>query len=116
MLAKRKSDGKVIEVIEWRGNSDVYYSEPNKTKFYQASDLDFDVEDLDTDLDRCLSKSEDVTIEGWVTRSLDSKLRFYTTYPTTAINFYNLPNDLFPKVEYLGDPLPVTLTIKAKKK
>lgn len=61
MLAKRKSDSKVIEVVEWRGSSDVYYSEPNKTKFYQASDLDFDVEEeTDSDLRISVAKLREV--------------------------------------------------------
>ncbi len=44
MKAIRKSDGKVIEVREWRGASDVVYSEPDMSYFYYASDLDFNVE------------------------------------------------------------------------
>lgn len=41
MKAIRKSDGKVIEVREWSGASDVVYSDPDMNRFYQASDLDF---------------------------------------------------------------------------
>ncbi len=40
MLAKRKSDGEIIEVREWRGASDVLYSSPDMNQFYQASDLE----------------------------------------------------------------------------
>ena len=43
MKAIRKSDGKVIEVREWRGASDVVYSDPDMNRFYQASDLDFTI-------------------------------------------------------------------------
>ena len=43
MIVKRKSDGKVIEVREWRGASDVVYSDPDMNRFYQNSDLDFNV-------------------------------------------------------------------------
>ena len=55
MIAIRKSDGKVIEVREWRGASDVVYSDPDMNRFYQASELDFNVEE-----------AEEVTIDGWV--------------------------------------------------
>lgn len=44
MKARRKSDGKIIEVREWRGASDVVYSEPDMNRFYQAPDLDFNVD------------------------------------------------------------------------
>lgn len=40
MLAKRKSDGKIIEVREWRGASDAIYSSPDMNQFYQASDIE----------------------------------------------------------------------------
>ena len=43
MKAVRKSDGKVIVVREWRGASDVVYSDPDMNRFYQASDLDFTI-------------------------------------------------------------------------
>ena len=39
--ARRKSDGEIIEVKEWRGASDVIYSSPDMNQFYPASDLDF---------------------------------------------------------------------------
>ena len=41
MKARRKSDGEIIEVKEWRGASDVIYSSPDMNRFYQAPDLDF---------------------------------------------------------------------------
>ena len=51
MKAIRKSDGKVIEVREWRGASDVVYSDPDMNRFYQASDLDFTIPESD----QCIS-------------------------------------------------------------
>lgn len=44
MKARRKSDGEIIEVREWRGASDVIYSSPDMNQFYQASDLDFNLD------------------------------------------------------------------------
>lgn len=43
MKARRKSDGEIIEVREWRGASDVIYSSPDMNQFYQSSDLDFNL-------------------------------------------------------------------------
>ena len=47
MIVKRKSDGKVIEVREWCGASDVVYSDPDMNRFYQASELDFTLSESD---------------------------------------------------------------------
>lgn len=44
MKARRKSDGEIIEVMEWRGASGVIYSSPDMSQFYQASGLDFNVD------------------------------------------------------------------------
>lgn len=61
-LAKRKSDGKIIEVREWRGASDVVYSTLDMNEFYQASDLDFNVD------------AEGTVISGWVARDGNGNL------------------------------------------
>lgn len=53
MIARRKSDGKIIEVKKWRGASGVVYSSPDMNRFYQASDLDFNMD-------------ADTVIQGWV--------------------------------------------------
>ncbi len=55
MKAIRKSDGAIIKVVEWRGASDVVYSEPYKTHFYKQSDLDFNVEEESDDSDLRIS-------------------------------------------------------------
>ena len=55
MLAKRKSDGKVIEVKPQR------FMEQDGS-MYAPSDLDFNVEE-----------AEEVTIDGWVARDEDGK-------------------------------------------
>ena len=69
MLAKRKSDGKIIEVREWRGASDVVYSTLDMNEFYQASDLDF------------LLKKETAVLEGLVGRDKCGNIFLYPTMP-----------------------------------
>lgn len=113
MLAKRKSDGKQIEVREWRGASDVVYSSPDMTKFYEASALDFNID------------TEDSVIQGWVARDEDENLFMYNTKPerdeTTqmwmggCINL-DLRNHLFSDLTWDSDPIEVEITIKRKKK
>lgn len=78
MKAIRKSDGKVIEVKEWRGASDVIYSEPDMNAFYQASDLDFSVNeakkaegDLRISVAKMMEILEDVASSQFVPRVLD---------------------------------------------
>lgn len=66
--ARRKSDGEIIEVKEWRGASDVVYSSPDMNHFYQASDLDFNVD-------------ADSVISGWVARDEDGSFYFYDHKP-----------------------------------
>lgn len=44
LKARRKSDGEIIEIKEWRGASDVVYSSLDMNQFYQASDLDFNLD------------------------------------------------------------------------
>ena len=58
MKAIRKSDGKVIEVREWRGASDVVYSDPDMNHFYKASELDFTISESDQHIS--ISKLRDI--------------------------------------------------------
>ncbi len=113
MKAIRKSDGKVIEVREWFSGSDGLYSDPDMNRFYQASDLDFNVE-----------KSEEVTIDVWVARDEDGEIFFYRDKPIRDKSFwydffsegsyFGLPRDFFPDVTWESDPLEVTITLKPK--
>ncbi len=116
MKAVRKSDGKVIEVREWRGASDVVYSDPDMNRIYQASDLDFNVEE-----------AEEVTIDGWVARDENGTLWICSEEPQRYSDWWiidtdeeytkkELPSYLFPSVTWESDPLEVTITIKPKKK
>ena len=117
MKARRKSDGEIIEVREWRGASDVVYSEPDMNQFYQSSDLDFNVE-------------ADTVIQGWVVRDEDADCpRFYNHKPFRKKDGFKdglwsygmeigliLDSSLFPDITWESDPIEVELIIKRKKK
>lgn len=61
MKAKRKSDGKIIEVKDWSGRRELY-SDPDMNHFYQAEDLDF------------LPEKETAVLEGWLCRDIYKQL------------------------------------------
>lgn len=119
MLAKRKSDGKQIEVREWRGASDVVYSSPDMTKFYEASALDFNID------------TEDTVIQGWVARDQDGYISLFKDKPTRDTfdkgdvpygfwdeansNHLELPITSFPDLTWESDPQPIEIIIKRKK-
>lgn len=121
MKARRKSDGEIIEVREWRGASDVIYSSPDMNHFYQASELDFNVD------------AEDTVIQGWVCRDKkDNALNLHAEKPYRAQSGYDvsdepdwwesdcasfLPIDknLFPNLTWESEPEEVKLIIKRKK-
>ncbi|WP_289739560.1 hypothetical protein [Paramuribaculum intestinale] len=100
MKAIRKSDGKVIEVREWRGASDVVYSDPDMNRFYQESDLDFNVEgvtnvDLKDALTGVMKNGNSISCYGTERQLIDLVIRHF--------------NRKYPDSE-------VTITIKPKKK
>lgn len=113
MKAIRKSDGKVIEVEPQR------FMEQDGS-MYVPSELDFNVEE-----------AEEVTIDGWLTRSVGGNIVFSDSsecrrgnrvwYHKEGANVVALdeiglfPNNLFPSLTWESDPLEVTVTIKAKK-
>lgn len=115
MKARRKSDGKIIEVREWRGASDVVYSEPDMNRFYQTSDLDFNVD------------AEGSVISGWVCRdnnSLNAQVLIGDKPKRTGYNYFEnksadcitLPKGSFPDLTWDDDPIEVEIIIKRKKK
>lgn len=113
MKARRKSDGKIIEVRRWRGASDVIYSSPDMNQFYQASDLDFNVD------------SEEIVISGWLSREKDGDLYIYTCKPERNssrgcwvgnVADVTPSNDLFPDLTWESEPLQVEIILKRKKK
>lgn len=118
MKARRKSDGEIIEVREWSGASDVIYSSPDMNHFYQASDLDFNVD------------AEDTLIQGWVARDEDGRIYLYEDEPKRENGKpYGKPSEWvsenimtklsvasFPDLTWESDPIEVELIIKRKKK
>lgn len=119
MKACRKSDGEIIEVKEWRGASDVIYSSPDMNQFYQASELDFNID------------AEDTVIQGWVARNRYNELYLYTEKPHRIIcgivfgehtdawssgdlSFFPLDKELFPDISWDDDPIEVEIIIKIK--
>lgn len=112
MKARRKSDGEIIEVREWRGASDVIYSSPDMNHFYQASDLDFNVD------------AEETVIQGWVARDDNGKLYIYSDKPgrynkgrrwVQGYAFLPLSSDLFPDLTWESETEPVEIILKRKK-
>lgn len=122
MKAIRNSDGKVIEVREWRGASDVIYSELDMSAFYQDSDLDFSVDEA--------KEAEGEVISGWVARNEDGTPYLHRLLPERGFDDdrnvgiwcncigYKMivPKRLFPSLTCDDDPIEVEITIKPKKK
>ena len=121
MKARRKSDGAIIEVREWRGASDVIYSSPDMNYFYQVSELDFNVD------------AEDTVIQGWVAIDeaygqcfLHTEKPIQKAQPIADTGDYDTVWDsngktylldvgLFPDMDSDSDPIEVELIIKRKK-
>ena len=109
MKAKRKSDGKVIEVEPQR------FMEQDGS-MYAPPELDFNVEE-----------TEEVTIDGWMARDSNGTLWICSEEPQRYSDWWIIDTDeeytkkelssyLFPSLTWQSDPLEVTLTIKPKKK
>lgn len=111
MKARRKSDGEIIEVREWRGASDVIYPSPDMNQFYQASDLDFNLD-------------ADTVIQGWVAVDDDGDLFLYRTKPArdevsgmwmSGECPLDVGINLFPNLTWDDEPQEVEIQIKRKK-
>lgn len=116
MFAKRKSDGKIIEVREWRGASDVVYSTLDMNEFYQDADLDL------------LPEKETAVIEGFVARDEEGYISLFPDKPErdmydcndvtygfwdeTNGHHIELPTDSFPSVTWQSEPKKVKITIE----
>lgn len=111
MKARVKNSGKIVEVKEWRGASDVVYSTLDMNTFYQASDLDFNLD---------LPQPE-ATISGWACRDKDGTLCLYYNKPMRGkeawFGIYDriLPKVSFPSLTWQDEPIEVEITIKPKK-
>lgn len=115
MKAKRKSDGKQIEVRGWRGASDVVYSTLDMNEFYQESELDFNVD------------MEGTVISGWVARASDGHLALFKRKPDREVymrsnnglwfgrSMTELDANSFPDLTWESDPIEVEIIIKRKK-
>lgn len=110
MKAIRKTDGKCIEVKEWRGSSDVIYSTLDMNEFYQPSDLDFNLPE----------EKKSAVIEGWVCRDKSGCLVLHYKKPHrtfggsrwySAQSQKSLPGDLFPSLTGESEPLKVRIQI-----
>lgn len=116
MKAKRKSDGKMIEVVEVEltaaYNGVLLYWDYENDVFYSPSELDFNID-------------EEETIDGWVARNKNGDLFIYTHKPERnfiksywmgEISDMTPDNNVFPSLTWESEPLEVTITIKPKKK
>lgn len=115
MIARRKSDGKIIEVeaaVYNLKNGKPYHKCLSDGHHYPASDLDFNVD------------AEDTVIQGWVARDEDENLFMYQTKPerdeTTQMWMggyadFDLRNALFPDLTWESEPELVEIIIKRKK-
>lgn len=116
MKARRKSDGEIIEVREWRGASDVVYTSPDMNQFYQASELDFNV------------NTEDTMISGWVARDKGGFISLFSYCPDRVIHddlgFWghndcsdeiDLPKSSFPDLTWDDEPQEVEIIIKKRR-
>jgi hypothetical protein len=115
MKARRKSDGKIIEVEEAVYNMKT--EEPchkclSDGHHYPASDLDFNVD------------AEKTVIQGWAARDDNGKLYIYSDKPerynkgrrwVQGYAFLPLSSDLFPDLTWESEPEPVEIIIKRKK-
>lgn len=114
MKARRKSDGKVIEVTErtsWNGEK-IYTADGT---FYRKHELDFSVDET--------KEAEGEVISGWVARDNNGKLYIYSDKPerynkglrwVVGYAFLPLSSDSFPDLTWESDPLPVEIIIKRK--
>ena len=113
--ARRKSDGKIIEVEETTAyDGELGYWDNENCDFHYPSDLDFNVE-----------KTEEVTIDGWVARNKDGQIYGYWHEPIREDDVWiddytpiliSPPQASFPSLTWESEPLEVTITIKPKNK
>ena len=111
MKARRKSDGKIIEVIEHQSwNKEVIYV-CNGT-FYRTSELDFNTNEADT------------VISGWVARDDSGSLNVFDEEPTRdeklgmwsdGLDHFGLPYSSFPDLTWDRGPQECEIIIKRKK-
>lgn len=107
MKAKVIETGEIIEVKEWFGSSDGFYSTPDMNRFFQKSDLEL------------LPDTEEVTIEGYVARDKGGGIYLHSDEPVRGVyEWYSvmcpprqLPKESFPEVTWDSEPKRVKVTI-----
>ena len=143
MKARRKSDGEIIEVREWRGASDVIYSSLDMNQFYQSSDLDFNLgaesqcmnlSDVKQKIDAWMEshteeevyaalkkygavEDADTVIQGWVARDLNGDVFLYENNPERGYDEWlgRISSEFdFQQLRWESDPIEVELIIKRK--
>lgn len=114
MKARRKSDGEIIEVREWRGASDVIYSSPDMNSFYQASDLDFNLDAEDSVISGWVFV-DDITFDRWLRVHKVTQGDYEAVWDSGEPEFC-LGEELFPDMTPNSDPEQVEIIIKRKKK
>lgn len=114
MKARRKSDGKIIEVeaaVYNLKNGKPYHKCLSDGHYYPTSELDLNLD------------SEDTVIQGWVARDSNGDLWTYTHKPIRSDKSYwlgevadfALSNDMLPNLTWSDDPQECEIIIKRKK-
>lgn len=120
MKARRKSDGKIIEVEVYMLNSrrgkdgswESSYKDINSGLVYEASELLFNLDYY-------------TVIQGWVGRDMSGSLYVYCHEPERNlmkclwegdIMSISLSDDMFPDLTWDSDPEEVEIILKRKKK
>ena len=112
MEARRKSDGRIIEVKEWRGASDVIYSSPDMSRFYQESDLDFN-EDADTTVVSGLVLADEISSDRILRVHRVTQGDYEAVWNSGEPEFC-LGKDLFPDLAPESGSIEVEIHIRRK--
>lgn len=132
MKARRKSDGKIIEVEESCAyDGELGYWDSKNNDFYYPNDLDFLPSDLDflpetrkeAKENANAFASEPAVIEGWVARDSDGDFYFYDHKPVRDeedMDFVEQNGDAWflhkglnlPSVTWQSEPKRVRITIE----
>lgn len=112
MEVRRKSDGKIIEVKEWRGASDVIYSSPDMCRFYQESDLDFNV-DADTTMVSGIVLADEISSDRILRVHRVTQGDYEAVWNSGEPEFC-LGKDLFPDSIPGSGPIEVEILIRRK--
>ena len=102
MKAKVLATGEIIEVKEWFGSSDGFYSTLDMNRFFQKSELEI------------LPDTPKRIIEGWVMRDDNNEVGIYRDKPIDEDGYWDLTGDqydLFPDITPDMNPKKYKITI-----